>query len=56
MNLTVFGHLGGMRDKGSGRQAIEVYEVNLAIVEFNLMLQDHLHLMNMSSRQLEIQD
>ena len=33
-----------------------VYEVNLAIVEFNLMLQDHQHLMNMSSRQLEIQD
>ena len=56
MNLIVFDHQGGMRDTGSGKQPIEVYEVNLAIVEFNLMLQDHQHLMNMSSRQLEIQD
>ena len=45
-----------MRDKGSGRQPTEVYEVNLVIVDFNLMLQYHQHLMNKSSRQLEIQD
>lgn len=45
-----------MRDEGLGRQAIEGYEVNLAIVEFNLMLQDLQHLLDMSSRQLEIED
>lgn len=45
-----------MRDEGLGRQPIEGYEVNLAIVEFNLMLQDLQHLLDMSSRQLEIED